>query len=217
MLQRTGPEGEIQDHELTHPQKIPAWGRICRRDKLTPDERIHGPKRFTTLIPSQMCVPVGFRLLIRITGRNPGTGYSLAGQMALKRLDFDRARLLFPVIMKSLTKQQVVRAFFRRIGRVRSFLGECFAAMRRVGFRPVHIVDVGANHGTWTRKAIRHFPDTRCTMLEALAWFKKGLLKLNDYEMAFSRWKFIGNRCSEKFCKSRGILQVGRSLKGDSI
>jgi FkbM family methyltransferase len=35
-----------------------------------------------------------------------------------------------------------------------------------LGFRPSHIVDVGGNHGNWTRAALRAFPDARVTMFE---------------------------------------------------
>lgn len=41
------------------------------------------------------------------------------------------------------------------------------------GFHPKHIVDVGANHGTWTREALKHFPDAYYTLLEPQEWLKK--------------------------------------------
>lgn len=34
------------------------------------------------------------------------------------------------------------------------------------GFRPKHIIDVGANHGNWTRRALKFFPSTRYTLVE---------------------------------------------------
>lgn len=40
-------------------------------------------------------------------------------------------------------------------------------------FQPKHIVDVGANHGTWTREALKYFPDAYYTLLEPQEWLKK--------------------------------------------
>lgn len=40
-------------------------------------------------------------------------------------------------------------------------------------FQPKHIVDVGANHGTWTREALKHFPDAYYTLLEPQEWLKE--------------------------------------------
>jgi FkbM family methyltransferase len=34
------------------------------------------------------------------------------------------------------------------------------------GFRPTHIIDVGANRGNWTRRAAKFFPSTRYTLVE---------------------------------------------------
>ena len=33
-------------------------------------------------------------------------------------------------------------------------------------FNPRHIIDVGANHGKWTRTALRFFPNARYTLVE---------------------------------------------------
>src|SRR5882762_4039267 len=36
----------------------------------------------------------------------------------------------------------------------------------RGGFAPKHIIDIGANHGGWTRKAIHYSPDAEYTLVE---------------------------------------------------
>src|SRR5438874_11361928 len=41
-----------------------------------------------------------------------------------------------------------------------------FEAIQQAGFTPRHIVDVGANHGNWTRAAIRFFPEAEYTLIE---------------------------------------------------
>jgi FkbM family methyltransferase len=45
-------------------------------------------------------------------------------------------------------------------------LGRFLGLLKRFGFAPKHILDVGANHGIWTREAIRFFPDARYTLVE---------------------------------------------------
>src|SRR5690348_8677540 len=41
-----------------------------------------------------------------------------------------------------------------------------FPLLKRSGFAPKHIWDVGANHGNWTRAAICYFPDAEYTLVE---------------------------------------------------
>jgi FkbM family methyltransferase len=41
-----------------------------------------------------------------------------------------------------------------------------FPLLRRLGFVPRHIVDVGANRGCWTRTAFKYFPDAAYTLIE---------------------------------------------------
>jgi FkbM family methyltransferase len=41
-----------------------------------------------------------------------------------------------------------------------------FELLKRFRFAPKHILDIGANHGFWTRDAIKFFPDARYTLVE---------------------------------------------------
>lgn len=44
---------------------------------------------------------------------------------------------------------------------------DCFlAALRSQGVHPKHIVDIGANRGSWTRKALAYFPESHYTLVE---------------------------------------------------
>jgi FkbM family methyltransferase len=38
--------------------------------------------------------------------------------------------------------------------------------LKKRGFAPKHIVDIGANHGNWTRTALRYFPEAYYTLVE---------------------------------------------------
>lgn len=41
-----------------------------------------------------------------------------------------------------------------------------FATVKNMGFEPTYIIDVGANHGHWTRKALIYYPKAAVTMIE---------------------------------------------------
>ena len=49
---------------------------------------------------------------------------------------------------------------------VGELLGAFFGALKKAGFSPRHILDVGANHGLWTRQAMVVFPDAEYTLVE---------------------------------------------------
>jgi len=53
-----------------------------------------------------------------------------------------------------------------------------YKTLKQFGFNPNHIVDIGANHGTWTRLALRYFPDAYYTLVEPQGWLKNSMLDL---------------------------------------
>ncbi|MFC7773619.1 FkbM family methyltransferase [Flavobacterium sp. GCM10027622] len=55
-----------------------------------------------------------------------------------------------------------------------------FLNLKKMGFSPKHIVDVGANHGTWTRETLKYFPNAYYTLLEPQEWLKPSLQDLLD-------------------------------------
>jgi FkbM family methyltransferase len=54
-----------------------------------------------------------------------------------------------------------------------SLLQNFFSVLKEINFIPKHIIDVGANHGTWTRTALTYFPDAFYSMLEPQNWLKE--------------------------------------------
>ncbi|WP_018615830.1 FkbM family methyltransferase [Segetibacter koreensis] len=56
-----------------------------------------------------------------------------------------------------------------------SLLNLFYTNLKSFGFNPVHIVDIGANHGRWTREALKHFPDAYYTLLEPQYWLKSSI------------------------------------------
>lgn len=55
-----------------------------------------------------------------------------------------------------------------------------FNNIKKMGFSPNHIVDIGANHGTWTREALLYFPDAYFTLIEPQEWLKPSFQDLLD-------------------------------------
>jgi FkbM family methyltransferase len=55
-----------------------------------------------------------------------------------------------------------------------------YDTLKKMGFKPLHIVDVGANHGTWTREALNYFPEAYYTLLEPQNWLKKSFQDILD-------------------------------------
>jgi len=55
-----------------------------------------------------------------------------------------------------------------------------FSCIKRLGFTPRHIMDVGANHGIWTREALKHFPDASYTLVEPQDQLKASVQDLID-------------------------------------
>ena len=55
-----------------------------------------------------------------------------------------------------------------------------YNTLKAFKFQPKHIVDVGANHGTWTREALKHFPDAYYTLLEPQEWLKGSFQDILD-------------------------------------
>lgn len=51
-------------------------------------------------------------------------------------------------------------------------LNPFFALLKRFGFAPKHILDIGANRGVWTREAMKFFPEARYTLVEPQDYLK---------------------------------------------
>jgi FkbM family methyltransferase len=70
-----------------------------------------------------------------------------------------------------------------------------FRLLKDFGFAPKHILDIGANHGLWTREAIRFFPDARYTLVEPQDHLKAYIQDLID---SGSRIKWINAGASDR-------------------
>lgn len=86
--------------------------------------------------------------------------------------------------------KQLIHFIFRRLGyrivRIEEDpspdegLSPFFALLKRLGFAPKHVLDIGANHGNWSREAIKFFPDARYTLVEPQDGLKVHIQDLLD-------------------------------------
>jgi FkbM family methyltransferase len=59
-------------------------------------------------------------------------------------------------------------------------LDNFYNTLKIFDFQPKHIVDIGANHGTWTREALIHFPNSYYTLIEPQYWLKSSIQDIID-------------------------------------
>jgi len=91
----------------------------------------------------------------------------------------------------------VLRKFGYRIVRIEDGprpserLDPFFALVKRFGFTPKHILDIGANRGLWTREAIKFFPDAYYTLVEPQDHLKTHIQDLADQGCKI-RWINVG-------------------------
>lgn len=76
------------------------------------------------------------------------------------------AQLFAPIAAKfGFHKDNTYSAELSDHGKV-DLMNNFFSVLNKINFMPRHIVDVGANHGTWTRETLKYFPDSYFTLLE---------------------------------------------------
>lgn len=67
---------------------------------------------------------------------------------------------------------------FENINSKESMISNVFNLFKELGFTPVHILDIGANHGTWTREVLKFYPDANYTLVEPQEWLKESFSDL---------------------------------------
>jgi len=88
-------------------------------------------------------------------------------------------------VVKTLV-QSVLRPFGLRLSRLDSERAPdfgsvvLFATLQRFGFSPRLVLDVGANHGNWTRSALSYFPNAEYVLIEPQDYLKAHIQDLID-------------------------------------
>src|SRR6201987_148010 len=70
-----------------------------------------------------------------------------------------------------------------------------FSLLKRFGFSPKHIVDIGANHGNWTRTSLQYFPEAQYTLLEPQ---NELMVHVQDLVAAGRKFRWINAGASDK-------------------
>lgn len=106
-------------------------------------------------IPACLCLEPAFRLVEPRLPRNE-----------------ERGRCFVIICDVKTLIQSCLRPFGLRLARLQERpqsdygTGVLFSVLKQFGFSPKHIVDVGANHGNWTRTSLQYFPEAQYTLLE---------------------------------------------------
>jgi len=84
-----------------------------------------------------------------------------------------------------------------------------FQCIKNLGFNPSHIVDVGANRGTWTRNALQYFPDAYYSLFEPQAYLSASFTDLIKNPQIKFHAKGVG--------ASSGMMDLTTSDRDDSF
>ena len=117
-----------------------------------------------------------------------------------------------------MTFKQSVKGILRRVGLYHPTppihihpptpLQNCFDALVRLGFKPKCLVDVGANHGNWTRTILRYFPDMEVVMVEPQEWLRADM---EDLLQANPRLRWVTAGASN----AEGVLRLTLTERDD--
>lgn len=111
--------------------------------------------------------------------------------------------------------QALLRPFGLRLIRLRSApkaqygVDVLLPLLKKSGFSPKHIVDVGANHSNWTRMSLQFFPDAEYTLVEPQDHLKE---HHQDLLAAGRRIRWVNAGASDK----SGMLPFSISHRDDS-
>lgn len=62
--------------------------------------------------------------------------------------------------------------------RKNSLISNAFNLLKQNGYNPIHIIDIGANHGTWVREVLHIFPNANYTLVEPQGWLSSSFADL---------------------------------------
>lgn len=158
-----------------------------------------------------LLVPAGF---LTSPSRTPTLSARAASWASLTGMGENLVRFAIIALVKTLI-QSLLRPFGLRLASLKSSSKQEFGAavlfsvLKQAGFAPAHILDVGANHGNWTRAALEFFPQAQYTLLEPQEKLK---VYIQDLLQAGQRINWINAGASE----TTGTLPFHLSRRDDS-
>lgn len=111
--------------------------------------------------------------------------------------------------------QSILKPFGLRLSRLKSLQGPdygagvLFSTLKRFGFSPRCVLDVGANHGNWTREALKYFPEADYLLVEPQDQLKMHVQDLID---AGRKIRWINAGAADK----SGTMRFFVSVRDDS-
>ncbi|WP_264531321.1 FkbM family methyltransferase [Flavobacterium sp. N502540] len=93
----------------------------------------------------------------------------------MKRKIKNTLKLFLRSLGYTLTRVNAVNPAKIDINSKNLLLSNFYNNLKRFNFQPKHIVDIGANHGTWTREVLQYFPDAYYTLVEPQNWLKESV------------------------------------------
>ena len=91
----------------------------------------------------------------------------------------------------------------------RGYLKLFFSMLQGRSFAPKHIIDVGANHGEWTRVALKYFPDAYYTLIEPQDHLRAHVA---DLLMRNSRIRWVGAGASDTCALRCSLVTTAAAL-----
>jgi len=104
-------------------------------------------------------------------------------------------KVLYPIAIRTGYQKIIESKASVSEGSKDFLLNNFYDSLRYIGLPVKHIVDIGANHGTWTRKALQYFPDAYFTLLEPQNWLQEHIKDLLDSN---NKIRFHGVGAGEK-------------------
>ncbi len=104
------------------------------------------------------------------------------------------ARLFHPIAVRIGYQKKATATETKNSGK-NELLNNFYESLNRINFDVQHIVDIGANHGSWTRQALKYFPNAYFTLLEPQSWMKEDIQDLLSVNNKIS---FYGVGAGEK-------------------
>lgn len=85
---------------------------------------------------------------------------------------------LFGYRIVAVSNLKTIKKEFENIRSKESMISTVFNLFKEVGFVPTHILDIGANHGTWTREVLKYYPESNYTLVEPQEWLRESFSDL---------------------------------------
>jgi FkbM family methyltransferase len=94
--------------------------------------------------------------------------------------------LLSPIFNKlGYVKKSKLKIVYKNALDKNFLLENLITIIKNSGFRPTLIIDIGANHGTWSRVWKARFPETSFVLVEPQEWLKPSFVDLLDDKTVF--------------------------------